>query len=93
MEEEVVYLMEGKKQRVRKGVGTRCNFERHTSSDPLLLAKSHLLKFPELPKLVPHHRLGIMSTVAGRGNFRIQIITPLKKYIKLSLVFYLSSVG
>jgi hypothetical protein len=48
------HFMVARKQReVRKEPGTRCNLQRHASSDLIPPARAYLLKFPPHPKIVP----------------------------------------
>jgi hypothetical protein len=53
MEEEAAHFLTGKKQRVRKGLGTKYSLQRHTSSHLLLPTRSHLLEFPLPSKIMP----------------------------------------
>jgi hypothetical protein len=50
---EVCHLMADWKQRVRKGLGTKYNLQRHIPSKPLPASRSYILKFAEPPKIVP----------------------------------------
>jgi hypothetical protein len=50
-----------RKQRARKGLGTRYNLQSHAPSDLLLPARPHLLKFPPPSKFMPPGGLQALS--------------------------------
>jgi hypothetical protein len=59
VEEKAVHLRVDRKKKAMKKQGTRNNLQQHTcpilshSCDLLPPARSHLLKFPEPPKITP----------------------------------------
>jgi hypothetical protein len=58
-----------------KGLGTRCNLQRHVCSDSLLSARPHLLMFPTQNSATS---LGPSQHISLWGTFHIQTITSLK---------------